>query len=258
MIKLIKQLVAAFGYQLVKGNEYDKLVYTGKHKTQARLENAITAIEMKNNLLNGVRNPVIVDVGAYTGQTAHDYLASFPDAEIFALEPTQVSYSQLRKKFEFDSRVNCLNLAVSDTDGEISFNINEFSPTNSILPTDDDASTHWGDELLNTVENVTVQCKTLDNLCHQENIKHIHILKLDVQGAELQVLRGASQLLHSNNISIIYLEIIFVPTYREQSTYYEIGSFLSGKGYSLYGMFNLTYDKRLKQADMLFYRNNNG
>lgn len=255
---MITKFLDIIGYKLLKGHEYDKLVYMGKHKPQARSENCIAAIEMKKSLLADIYSPVIVDVGAYTGQTVNDYLLSFPHARVLALEPTPVSFSQLKRRFDSESRVKCLNLAVSDSNGEVSFNINEFSPTNSILSTDSNADTYWGNELLGTVEEVSVQCKTLDHLCQQENINHIDILKLDVQGAELQVLNGAEQLLCNKGISIIYLEVIFVPTYIGQSAYFDIGNFLSSKGYNLYGIFNLTYDKRLKQADMLFYRDNHG
>jgi len=258
MNKFISKFLSIFGYKLIKGQEYDKLVYMGKHKPQARSENLITAMDMKKSLVANQAQPVIIDVGAYTGQTVNEYLSTFPAATIFAFEPTPVSFSQLIEIFGDNNQVKCLNLAISNVNDEITFNINDFSPTNSVLSTDKAADTYWGNELLNTVETVAVQSRTLDEICRTENIRHIDILKLDVQGAELQVLHGAEQLLNDKRISIIYLEVIFVPTYNEQSTYFEIGELLSSKGYNLYGMFNLTYDKRLKQADMLFYSDNRG
>ena len=142
----------------------------------------------------------------------------------------------------------------SDIGGNIPFHLNEFSPTNSSLATDASADKYWGDELLSTVETVSVQSESLDEVCQNEKVNHIDILKLDVQGAELKVLKGAERMLSEGRISIIYLEIIFVPTYKGQSTYFEIGEYLSKNGFDIYGIFNLTYDRHLKQADVLFFR----
>jgi FkbM family methyltransferase len=219
-----------------------------------RADNEITAIDLKKTLLPPQAKPIIFDVGAYTGQTVSGYLSSFPEANIFAFEPTPISYAQLKQKFDGNKQVRCINFAISDSAGVIPFHLNEFSPTNSTLSTDASANEYWGNELLSTVETVSVQSESLDKVCQNEDIDHIDILKLDVQGAELKVLKGAERMLNERRISIIYLEIIFVPTYKGQSTYYEIGEYLSTKGFDIYGIFNLTYDKRLKQADVLFYR----
>lgn len=253
MNKLITRLLNVFGYRIISGHEYDKLVYLGKYRTQARLGNVKNPIDLKKNLLTSQGKPIIFDVGAYIGETVSDYLASFPDAYIYAFEPTPVSFAQLQKRFTGNKQVKCENLAISDTNSLIPFHFNEFSPTNSMLSTDAGADKYWGRGLLNTVETVTIQSISLDEIFHRENIDHIDILKLDVQGAELDVLRGAEKLLAKKRISIIYLEVIFVPTYNNQAVHFEIEQYLSDKGYTLYGLFNLTYDKRLKQADMLFY-----
>jgi FkbM family methyltransferase len=253
MNKLIKKLLNVFGYRLISGHDYDKLVYSGKFRPQTRPMDVLTAIDLKKSLLISEDKPVIFDVGAYIGQTVSDYLASFPGARIYAFEPTPVSFAQLKNRFNVNEQVKCENLAISDTSGHIPFHFNEFSPTNSLLSSDEDADKYWGHELLKTVETVTVQSMPLDEICHRENINHIDILKLDVQGAELNVLHGAKNLLDTKRISIIYLEVIYVPTYNNQAVHFEIEQFLSDKGYALYGLFNLTYDKRLKQADMLFY-----
>ena len=247
-----------FGLKLIQGQEYDKLVYMAKHKPQLRPDNEITAMGMKKSLLGNRSNPVIFDVGAYIGQTVSDYLANFPGADIFAFEPTPSSFAQLQKHHSGNSQVNCYNMAISDVNGEIPLNLNEFSPTNSTLSTNASADDHWGDGLLHTADSVTVESHTLDGFCTGADIAHIDILKLDVQGAEIQVLGGATDLLEQNRISIVYLEVLFVPTYNNQSNFYEIGELLYRNNYCLHGMFNLTYDNRLKQADMLFYRGCDG
>ena len=80
------------------------------------------------------------------------------------------------------------------------------------------------------------------------------LLKLDVQGAELQVLQGAEKLLPI--IDAIYCEVSFVELYERQPTAGAIVSFLDRHGFALRGVFNLSYTKEFgpTQADILFVR----
>jgi len=250
--KYIRWLVEKAGYKLIKNSEYDKLKYEIHHKSSHKVINIITAEDMKVSMLKDVENPIIFDVGAYIGNTVKAYLEYFPKATIYAFEPTPLSYTEIAEKFRDIKNVKCFQKAITDSNSNITFNVNEFSPTNSILSTDAKASHYWGDNLLDTVDIVSVSSTTLDDICEKENIGNIDILKLDVQGAELKALTGAENLLTENRIRIIYLEMIMVPTYKGQASYYEIGKYLGKKGYTLKGIFNLTYGKQLKQADMIY------
>ena len=57
---------------------------------------------------------------------------------------------------------------------------------------------------------------TLDEYALSKGIQHIDILKMDVQGSELNVLKGAENLLKSNKIDIIYSEVWFKAAYEGQ------------------------------------------
>lgn len=80
------------------------------------------------------------------------------------------------------------------------------------------------------------------------------LLKLDVQGAELDVLRGAAKLL--SKIDAIYCEVSFVELYAQQPTASEIISFLRDHNFLLRGVFNMSTTKQFgaTQADLLFSR----
>ena len=54
---------------------------------------------------------------------------------------------------------------------------------------------------------INVQTQTLDNFCLEEKINNIDVLKIDTEGNELNVLKGAKKLLEQNKINIIYTEI---------------------------------------------------
>ena len=63
---------------------------------------------------------------------------------------------------------------------------------------------------------------SLDSFCKNEQIERIDLLKMDVQGGELGILKGANQLLAQQKIDVIYSEVFFVPMYQNQPLFGEI------------------------------------
>ena len=100
-----------------------------------------------------------------------------------------------------------------------SFNSNKGSPTNSLLSLSLNAKEIWGgNERLSQVEKVDCQFTTLDDFCDENNVEFIDFLKIDVQGAEFKVLKGAKKALSEKRIGVIQLEVILVDTYIGQKS----------------------------------------
>ena len=84
-------------------------------------------------------------------------------------------------------------------------------------------------------------------------MSRIHILKLDVQGAELRVLKGAERLLREHRIDIVYCEVILAPTYVGQAPLFEYLRFFHELGYVLFSVHDLQRRRgQLLQMDALF------
>ena len=64
-------------------------------------------------------------------------------------------------------------------------------------------------------------------------------MKIDVQGSELDVLKGKKRLLEKGNISLIYIEWQVVPLYKEHTKYYKIADFLTKYDYELFNLYNI-------------------
>jgi FkbM family methyltransferase len=203
--------------------------------------------------LVGSERPVIFDVGAHIGETAHRYRKLFPEASIHCFEPFPASFERLKAAVLGVRGVTAHALALSDSSGAAFLNVNRGVQTSSLLATDSTAASYWGGGLLDTQGRIEVATDTIDSFCATHLIERIDVLKLDVQGAELSVLRGASRMLQASAVDVVYMEMIIAPTYVGQRPLHEYLAFFADRGYSLFDLYNpVRRWGRLLQADIIF------
>ena len=159
----------------------------------------------------------IFDVGAHVGKNSLYYKSIFKNSNIYSFEPFQNSFEVLRRLNLTNFRP--YNLGLSDKKGTESFSSNKGSPTNSLLSLSLSAKETWGGyEGLSQVERVDCEFTTLDDFCDENNVEFIDFLKIDVQGAEFRVLKGAHRALSEKRIGVVQLEVILGDTYTGQKT----------------------------------------
>jgi hypothetical protein len=90
---------------------------------------------------------------------------------------------------------------------------------------------------------------TLDEFTREHELEHIDILKLDIQGGEVQALMGAHELLLHHQIDLIFTEVFFVPHYEGALLFHGLTTLLLGFGYSLY---NITHFVRGRNGQLRF------
>lgn len=148
------------------------------------------------------RDAVIFDVGAHLGQYAATILSVFEGrAQVHCFEPTPQTFAGLRMRFADDPRVHPYPFAVGSRDGTIMLHMNAArSGLASVFP---DALQLNG---VAVTASAPVEIVRLDTFCLARGIDHIHFLKADVEGAELDVLRGAGRLLEEERIDAIQFE----------------------------------------------------
>jgi FkbM family methyltransferase len=197
----------------------------------------------------------IFDVGANVGQTTTDLRRLFPKAFIHAFEPTPSSRDAYLKRHGQDSNLKLWSCAIASEPGQATFQVNLKSMTNSLLNAAQSSAEWIGQENVTNVESISVEVRTLDEFCATNNIQFIDILKLDIQGSELDALKGATELFRQKKIRYVCLEAPFVLLYERQAFFYEIREFLASQGCEFYGLFKLARHKsdRLLFADALFY-----
>lgn len=169
----------------------------------------------------------VLDVGANHGQFARTALHAFPEARIHCFEPLPSAAPALQSLAESASgRIDLHPFALGDKNGEIEFNVTSFSPSSSVLPVAAPAEAIKAQLELEATTRVPVR-RLADCVADFAKPKEI-ILKLDVQGYEAVVLRGAGDFL--NDVHLVIGETIFAPLYSGQATLRELCEILERAG----------------------------
>jgi len=154
-------------------------------------------------LLLATPNPTILDVGANEGAYAAEVAAMNHQARVFAFEPHPATYQRLSKCSAASKNITAINAACGSTPGEMV--LYDYSGSAG----SEHASLHAGviEELhKGESEKHTVNVISLDNFAAEHDISLIHLLKIDTEGHELEVLKGAGKLLRESRIKAIQFE----------------------------------------------------
>jgi FkbM family methyltransferase len=185
---------------------------------------------------------VIFDIGACEGEDSIRYAREFPNSRVYAFEPLPSNMNMLQKQLAAygATQVAAFTIALSDERGTATFHVSSGSPEN--LPSTEDweygnksSSLLPPAELLKHYpwlkfeQSIEVATDTLAGFCTAHGIERIDFIHMDVQGAELKVLRGAGELLRS--VRAVWLEVEKVPLYAGQPLADEIQRFMIANGF---------------------------
>jgi FkbM family methyltransferase len=170
----------------------------------------------------------IFDVGANVGQSAQTYRRLYPQAEIWSFEPFPSTYKDLCRSVS-DPKFHPVELALSDRIATTELNIGAESITNSFLRRSSDSG-----------ETVEVQTDTIDHFCWERGISTIDILKVDVEGAEERVFKGAREMFSRGAVKSVFVEVYFRPVYDRMPLFWELDTQLKRYGFGLCGLYSLS------------------
>lgn len=172
---------------------------------------------------------VFFDVGANKGDWSAKVISADFRGRLVLVDPLQKNIDHLEERFKHLNMVICKRYAVSDTDGEAVFysNVNDAdSGTDSLYDMNE-----IGYET--NLRQTRVSKIRLDELTQELAIERIHLLKIDVEGHDYSVLRGAERLFSNGLIDFVQIE--FGHAARAARVYlHDIVNFLKPFGYSMF------------------------
>ncbi|MBI3881373.1 MAG: FkbM family methyltransferase [Verrucomicrobia bacterium] len=169
----------------------------------------------------------VFDVGANSGQFSRACALRLPGAVIHAFEPLAVCQEGLRKVAVEFSQIKVHQLALGESAGTVEMFQNDFNAASSLLPMGDRHRELWP-HTVNTTK-ISVPLDTLDAAAARLGAQGPAFLKLDVQGFELHVLRGATNTLRDT--AVVMMEVLFENLYEGQADFRTLLNFMAEHGF---------------------------
>lgn len=217
--------------------------------------------------------PRVIDVGARNGMhlLPIEYCAK---AELVAFEPNPEEFAKLQNGLTDAAKAGMVEpkfqttryfpYALWNQDGDAKFYITVGAGACTMMghtdplignrmykrfpATDPRAGHSFLESISHVTEEITVPCKRLDALL--DDGETIDILKLDVEGGELNVLKGANSILTAKRVLFIIAEFQTVPYYQKHPLLCDQYAFLKDRGYRLIGL-DLNHAQYLREPEMI-------
>ncbi|MBI4385996.1 MAG: FkbM family methyltransferase, partial [Elusimicrobia bacterium] len=186
----------------------------------------------------------LVDIGAAGG--AHPRWGAFGNIEIVGFEPFEAEFRKLKNS----KNRRWLNIGLHQDPGTYPLHITRYPTNVSLLEPNRDvlSNLQFPIEDFDVLRSVPIPCDSLDNVCREHGLRP-HALKIDTQGSELFILRGARRTLETSVFSV-EVEVEFIPAYKNQPLFHEVHDFLTSTGFLLMDLGNRLHVKG-RQAEGL-------
>lgn len=193
----------------------------------------------------GFNPAVAVDVGAYVGNWTRSFRRIFPDSQVLMIEP-QASKIAMLAKVTAELRNVELRLVLLGAKAEANVGFCESETASSVLTESENRRP----------PNTYLPMTTLDAITEGSAFARPGFIKLDVQGYEIEVLRGGVRTLES--AEAVLMEVNLLGLYEGVPLFHESAAYMGKQGFQVYELGSLIrrpYDGALWQADVIFVRN---
>ena len=226
LLQSVKSIFNVLGYEIHK---------TSTRRTMDQVLKHIVSLNLKPK--------TVIDVGVASG-TFHLYQA-FPRAYHLLIEPNAEFENHL-KKICSTYKGKYVLAAAGKIEGTIIDIQNDYSASPIHQDTD-------GKDVDGVPREIPIT--TIDKLCEQYDLKAPYVLKIDAEGAEIDVLEGATRILEQTEL--ILLEMSFFQFYKYGSQFHDVIAYMKEHGfvtYDLFGGHNRPFDGALAQIDVAFVK----
>ena len=242
MKKLIKKLIGLTGFELHRSikEEFSR-------GTAGRPVGKMDFV-LGDMRARGLNPKFILDIGANSGSWTRMAKKIFPEAGFLMVEPQPEKRAVLDSLCSEYEDVSWVEAGAGATGGALIQTIWEDLAGSSFLP-------EVRQEFLASGKQREVKIITIDSLLRDKSVKIPELVKLDIQGFELEALRGAESLFGKTEVFI--LETSLYRFMNGQPLIREVISFMADRDYEIYdfaGFLRRPLDGALGQADVVFVR----
>lgn len=217
----------------------------------ALLQGVAAGVEHER-FLKSLRYNTVVDIGANRGQFALVAKVVNPRCKVHSFEPLGKPSKIFEKIFKRNDDVTLHNVAIGDESVHMNMHVSMRDDSSSLLPITGLQEEIFPGTREKGLESVKVV--SLGEILDHTEIIEPALIKIDVQGFELRVLKGCESVL--NYFNYVYVECSFMRLYRGQALAKDVIEYLRHKGFDLEGVYNISVDKSgvAVQGDFFFSR----
>lgn len=243
MKRIIRNIIKAFGYEIIKNQEIS--FPSSSSRPVGRIDYFLEDIKKR-----GLNCKSVFDVGANNGDWSRMAKKIFPDAKFYLIEPQEEMLDHL-KNFcaEHNDSEYFLAGAGSKDETRIFTIWNDFTGS-SFLPAENE-------EFLKSGKQRRIKIMTIDEIIRNSHIDPPEIIKLDIQGFELEALRGAERTFGYTEIYIIEVSLFPFDDVPGVPLFSDIINFMLKRDYVVYdfaGFMRRPVDGALGQCDLCFVK----
>ena len=205
-----------------------KLIKLIKNKTWRKglFKNIAANIELER-LIKGLDVKIIIDIGSNKGQFILLTEKLLNCKKIYSFEPIKELIEKQKKFFFYRDNINFYNFALGQKTEKKKYFLIKRKDSSSFLKINENINN--ADYLIENEINVNIHC--LDNIINNQDLSDTTLVKIDVQGYELEVLKGSLRIL--KKIKFILIEVSENEIYKNQALSSDIINFLKQKNFSI-------------------------
>ena len=195
----------------------------------------------------GFMPATVIDVGAAHGEFSLNCAKVFPDAEYLLIDPLEEYRPFIETARKNIGRSHHCTAAAASHEGDITLNVHPDLVGSSLFLEKEDTN-------VNGVPR-TVKAVTLDRIVRERGLKPPYLVKVDVQGSELEVLEGAKEIVA--DFGLVILETSFYEFFKGGPQMHDVVAYMKSNGFMVYDIFGLSHrplDGALAQANFVFVK----
>lgn len=176
---------------------------------------------------------IVFDAGAHLGQTTLHFRKSFPAASIHSFEPVVGNFKKLKLNTKGKEGIQINQFALGSSQDSIVMETGQSDQTYQVCRN--------LEKLPDNGEMPVIRMETIDYYMKREEIKTIDLLKIDVEGYELEVLDGARDAIERRTVKAILAECDFDPEDTQHTYFNDLWNYLRIRNFSFFGLYDVNH-----------------